>query len=59
MTGNDEAQRWSPGRDVAWALALKGALLLLLYLACFGPSHRIAVTPARVAAAFALAVPSH
>jgi hypothetical protein len=55
MIGSDKAQRWSPGRDVAWALTLKAALLLLLYLACFGPSHRVAMTPARVAAVLTLA----
>ncbi len=28
------------GRDVFWALALKGVLLLALYLLCFSPAHR-------------------
>lgn len=30
----------SPGRDVVLALALKGLLLLALYLLFFGPAHR-------------------
>jgi hypothetical protein len=59
MIGGDTMRRRSPGRDVASALALKAALLLALYLACFGPAHRVAVTPARVAAAFAIAAPPH
>lgn len=29
-----------PARDLTLALALKGALLLALYLLFFGPSHR-------------------
>ena len=29
-----------PGRDVFLALALKGILLLALYLWCFSPAHR-------------------
>jgi len=40
----------SPGRDVAWALAIKAAALVALYVAFFGPSHRVAVTPDRIAA---------
>lgn len=47
----------SPGRDVAWALALKALALVVLYVAFFGPAHRIAVTPDRVAAALIDAAP--
>lgn len=40
-----------PGRDVAIALALKCALLGLLYLACFGPTRRPPSDAAATAAA--------
>jgi hypothetical protein len=30
-----------PARDLTLALVLKGALLLVLYLLFFGPSHRL------------------
>jgi hypothetical protein len=44
------AQRHSLGRDIAWVLAVKFAALVALYVLFFGPSHHVAVTPARVAA---------
>jgi hypothetical protein len=43
-------RRHSLGRDIAWALAVKTAALVILYFAFFGPSHRVEVTPGRVAA---------
>ena len=59
MSRSNKARRRSPGHDVAWVLALKAVLLLALYLICFGPSHRVVVTPAQVAAVFAVAAPPH
>lgn len=38
-------------RDVGRALALKGVLLLALYLLFFGPAHRVPATAAATAAA--------
>ena len=46
----EPSQAPSPGRDVAWALAIKAAALVALYAAFFGPSHRVTVTPDRIAA---------
>ncbi len=59
MIGGNRVQRWSPRRDILWVLTLKAALLLLLYVVCVAPLQRDTVTPARVAAAFVLAAPSH
>jgi hypothetical protein len=33
------------GREIRTALALKLLALGVLYLLCFGPGHRVAVTP--------------
>lgn len=49
-TSRSAAIRHAPWRDIVWTLAFKAAALTLLYLLFFGPSHRIAVTPDRVAA---------
>jgi hypothetical protein len=38
-------------RDLTVALALKGALLLAIYLLFFGPAHRLPSDPAATAAA--------
>jgi len=45
------ARRHSLGRDIMIALALKLAALAILYLTFFSPSHRLDVTPERIAAA--------
>jgi hypothetical protein len=39
-----------PGRDILLVLAVKAAALALLYVLCFGPSHRPSVTPDQFAA---------
>jgi hypothetical protein len=57
VIGSAKLRRWSPRRDVAWALALKAALLLMLYVVCVAPQHRDPVTPAQIAAALTLAAP--
>lgn len=54
----EAARRGSLRRDIAWALALKTVALTILYLACFGPSHRIDATPDRIAGAFLQPAPS-
>jgi hypothetical protein len=38
-------------REISIALAVKALMLILLYVAFFGPSHRVAVTPPGMAAA--------
>lgn len=53
------SSRRSLGRDILWALALKAVALTLLYFAFFGPSHRVAVTPDRVAARLIGSAPRH
>lgn len=45
-------------REITWALTLKTVALVVLYLAFFGPSHRIAATPDRIASAFLQSAPS-
>jgi len=42
-------RRGSLGHDIALALFVKMAALILLYVVCFAPSHRVAVTPDHVA----------
>ncbi|MBM3551270.1 MAG: phosphoglycerate mutase [Alphaproteobacteria bacterium] len=37
------------GREIAIALAFKLIALIALYVAFFGPAHRIRVTPAQMA----------
>ncbi len=44
-------RRQAPGCDIAWALAFKAVALVILYVAFFGPSRQVAVTPDRAAAA--------
>ena len=46
MSSRTVATGPKPWRDIALAVMLKFALLILLYLACFSPSHR---TPADIA----------
>jgi len=41
-----------PARDLIVALALKGVLLLAIYLLFFGPAHRVPSDAAATAAAF-------
>ena len=40
-------------REIAWALAFKAVALVVIYVAFFGPSHRVRVTPGDTAALFA------
>jgi hypothetical protein len=39
-------------REIAWALLFKMLALAVLYVAFFGPSHRVQVTAAQVSALF-------
>ena len=41
--------RWSPTVEISAALAFKAVALALLYIAFFGPPHRITVTAERAA----------
>jgi hypothetical protein len=54
----EAARHGSLRRDIAWALALKTVALTILYLACFGPLHRIDASPDRIASAFLQPAPS-
>jgi hypothetical protein len=44
-------------RDIAIALALKLMALIALYVAFFGPAHRIKVTPTQMAETLSAAAP--
>ncbi|MFO1103468.1 MAG: phosphoglycerate mutase [Methylocystis sp.] len=44
-------------RDIAIALAFKLMALIALYVAFFGPAHRIKVTPAQMAETLSAATP--
>ncbi len=44
-------------RDIVAVLAFKVAALVTLYLLCFGPAHRVHVTPGDMAAMLAGEVP--
>jgi uncharacterized membrane protein len=44
-------------REIAIALGFKLLALVALYIAFFGPAHRIKVTPAEMAEAFSVAAP--
>ncbi|MBM3562707.1 MAG: phosphoglycerate mutase [Alphaproteobacteria bacterium] len=45
------------GREIAIALAFKVMALIALYVAFFGPAHRIKVTPAQMVETLSAAVP--
>ncbi|PWB89970.1 phosphoglycerate mutase [Methylocystis sp. MitZ-2018] len=45
------------GREIAIALGFKLLALIVLYIAFFGPAHRIKVTPAQMAEALSSTAP--
>ncbi len=45
------------GREIAIALAFKLIALIALYVAFFGPAHRIRVTPTQMAETLSAAAP--
>lgn len=47
------------GREVAWVLALKFAVLALLWILFFSPSHRHAVDGESASRQFGVAAESH